>query len=111
MSGAREERGLKNKFLASYSGAASNAKFECLDPLDLHLTLAECMELGDKARRRKLWSEASEAAKRYDDFADISKREFFRNFQLADVLDDDVQALLACRDAKILERYIDRETF
>lgn len=107
----REERGLKNRFW-EVSECSSNAErqFKHLKKLELKMTHDECLKLGKEAKKDKRWKKADSEARRYDDVISVHPKEFFKH-SLSNAFIEDAPAIIACRDARILERHIDDLNF
>jgi hypothetical protein len=107
----REERGFRNRFYqASKSSSSSERRFKHMEKLKLKLSYDECLKLGKEARRDKRWKKADNEAKRYDDVISVHSKEFF-NHNLAKAFMEDAPAIIACRDARVLERHIEDLSF
>lgn len=108
---SREERGLSNRFCPADEGSSSaKRQFEHLKKLELRLTHEECLKLGKEAKKDKRWKKADTEARRYDDVISVHSKEFYGR-GLANAFMEDAPAIIACRDARVLERHIDDLNF
>ena len=108
---SREERGLRNRFWqASEDSSSAKRQFEHLKKLELRMTHEECLKLGKEAKKDKRWKKADAEAVRYDDVISVHSKEFYSR-GLANTFMEDAPAIIACRDARVLERYNDDLNF
>lgn len=107
----REERGSKNRFWeVSECSSNEERQFKHLKKLELKMTYDECLKLGKEAKKDKRWKKADSEARRYNDVISVHPKEFF-NHSLSNAFIEDAPAIIACRDARILERHIDDLNF
>lgn len=108
---SREERRLSNRFWQASSGSSSaKRQFEYLNKLELRMSHEECLKLGNEAKKDKRWKKADIEARRYDDVISVHPKEFYGH-GLANAFMEDAPAIIACRDARVLERHIDDLNF
>ena len=108
---SREERGLSNRFWQASAGSSSDKRrFEHLNKLELRLSHEECLKLGKEAKKDKRWKKADAEARSYDYVVSVHSKEFYCH-GLANAFMEDAPAIIACRDARALERYNDDLNF
>lgn len=108
---SREERGLSNRFWAAFAGSSGAKRpFEHLNKLELRMSHEECLKLGKEAKKDKRWKKIDADARRYSDVISVHSKEFF-NRNLAKAFMEDAPAIIACRDARVLERHIEDLSF
>ena len=108
---SREERGFSNRFWQASEGSSSSKRqFEHLRKLELRMSHEECLKLGKEAKKDKHWKKADAEARTYDDVISVHSKEFYGR-RLANAFMEDAPAIIACRDARVLERHIDDLNF
>ena len=108
---SREERGFSNRFWQASEGSSSSKRqFEYLRKLELRMSHEECLKLGKEAKKDKRWKKADAKARTYDDVISVHSKEFYGR-SLANAFMEDAPAIIACRDARVLERHIDDLNF